>query len=384
MTLRIYLRMIFNKLGIVKVRENSNSYINAGVTTQSPDPSTTKVINLCFDTVGFKPFEQFTRWREMVSNIGIIDREVDFETPFFAKTTTYYTSSAVLARYGANCQSSLDRSAQIAANSGDDAFSIQLRLSGFEYESNISSGELQKPDSLRIIDLARPVYSANESHDVISFVLQKKELFDRLPEIKNMHGVFIPNTPMTQLFKKQLIHVMDALPNLAQTEADQTAEILSDMFWACVQSQTQPEFLESETMDRVVLQAVRDCIDHHLHNPDLSPLMIAQIVAVSRSKLFTVCQPYGGPMELVRFKRLRRAMNLLKTGQCKNISDTAYAVGFDNRETFSRAFKKEFGCSPKEFLYMFKGHDASSLNISPNSIPEWQRRNSMYGDKQNH
>lgn len=338
-----------------------------------------RVISLAFDSRDFSEDEQFIRWRDMISNIGVVERRDDTESPFHSRTVSYFTSSALLARYGASHESSLDRTPQIAANYGEDAFAIQLRMSGYEYDTSFDTCELQRPGSLRVIDLERPYFSANESHNVISLVLQKKELFDRAPELSKLHGMFIPDNPMSGLFKSQLISVMDALPNLSQTEAEQTTSILTDMFWACMSSQEQPAILESDSMDKVVLQAVRHCIDQHLHNPDLSPSLIAKIVAVSRSKLFTVCQPFGGPMELVRFKRLRRALELFKTGQSKNVTDTAYAVGFDNRETFSRAFKKEFGYSPKEFMHYYK--NALRGSLSPNGIaakvPEWQLRQTV-------
>jgi AraC-like DNA-binding protein len=53
--------------------------------------------------------------------------------------------------------------------------------------------------------------------------------------------------------------------------------------------------------------------------------------------------------EFIRSIRLQQAKILLETAQL-NISEIAYQVGFNDPAYFTRAFKKQYGRTPKSFI----------------------------------
>jgi AraC-like DNA-binding protein len=53
--------------------------------------------------------------------------------------------------------------------------------------------------------------------------------------------------------------------------------------------------------------------------------------------------------EFIRSIRLQQAKILLESAQL-NISEVAYQVGFNDPAYFTRAFKKQYGRTPKSFI----------------------------------
>jgi transcriptional regulator GlxA family with amidase domain len=51
----------------------------------------------------------------------------------------------------------------------------------------------------------------------------------------------------------------------------------------------------------------------------------------------------------IRVFRLKRAMSLLEQNS-GNISEVAYAVGFNSVSYFNKCFKKQFGKTPSDFI----------------------------------
>ena len=70
---------------------------------------------------------------------------------------------------------------------------------------------------------------------------------------------------------------------------------------------------------------------------------------ISRTRLYTAMKPYvnGGIAAYIRKKRLELAKELLKTTDM-GISEICDRVGFSDYNYFLRAFKKQYGLSPKK------------------------------------
>lgn len=309
-----------------------------------------------FDTRTFAAQDQFAVWREAGTNIGIIDRPGAEVAPFRAAVRNYYTSTLAYSRHRAFDPSSLDRGDRHTAAVEVEAFAIQYRVSGTETANGFGTGRYFTGGDIRIVDLSRPLFSVNPTYDNIAVIVRKRDLVDRVPALDRLHGATLPAGGMTALLRAHMVSAIDGLPTLSQREADKLSDVTVEMLGAALSSATIPGIMEAEELDAPLLKAVRLCIEQHLHRPALSPDFIAHAVGVSRAKLFRVCRPFGRPMELVRHKRLQRAMALIRAartgGRPATVTEIAYMVGFENRETFSRAFKAEFGLSARDALQL--------------------------------
>lgn len=102
--------------------------------------------------------------------------------------------------------------------------------------------------------------------------------------------------------------------------------------------------------DQLFLGKVIETIESNFGDEQLSVEMIAKNVNMSVTQLnrklnALIDQPPG---QLIRSFRLQRAADLLKQ-KAGSVSEICYNVGFSDNAYFSRAFKKQFGCSPSEY-----------------------------------
>lgn len=86
-----------------------------------------------------------------------------------------------------------------------------------------------------------------------------------------------------------------------------------------------------------------------LHDPEFGVEALAERMHTERSHLFRRCKELVGmsPSDYLREARLARARRLLEDA-CGNVSEVAYASGFDSLSSFTRAFKARYGAPPSQ------------------------------------
>jgi CheY-like chemotaxis protein/AraC-like DNA-binding protein len=92
-------------------------------------------------------------------------------------------------------------------------------------------------------------------------------------------------------------------------------------------------------------------LEEHISDPELDVDYICRQMGMSRTKLYqTVKSITGQPIgDFVRTVRLRKAVQIM-TEEDVLITDVMYRVGMQTQSYFTKAFKKEFGKTPTQFL----------------------------------
>ena len=72
--------------------------------------------------------------------------------------------------------------------------------------------------------------------------------------------------------------------------------------------------------------------------------------------------------EYLREARLQRARQLLGEG-AGNVTEVAYAVGFESLSSFARAFRQRFDCSPSEWGVRGRAGRVPHGDATPASMP---------------
>lgn len=113
---------------------------------------------------------------------------------------------------------------------------------------------------------------------------------------------------------------------------------------------------EDELIEDRFLHKLRTAVEAQLDNAALSPETICQLMGMSRTALHLKMTALTGMSisRYIRALRLRKAQELLAASSL-NISEVAYAVGFDDPKYFSRVFSEEFGIAPVKFRLSAQG-----------------------------
>jgi DNA-binding response OmpR family regulator len=104
------------------------------------------------------------------------------------------------------------------------------------------------------------------------------------------------------------------------------------------------------SVDEKFIEKLQIILDKELSNAEFSSEDFAAAVGMSRMQLHRKLKSLLGvtSTEFLRNERLKVATKLLKEGN-GNISDVAYAVGFNDVSYFSKCFKEMYQCTPSEF-----------------------------------
>lgn len=102
--------------------------------------------------------------------------------------------------------------------------------------------------------------------------------------------------------------------------------------------------------DSLFVKRLDSIVYSRLGEQDLSVGKVAGLLHLGRTIFYKKVRGTTGytPNEYIRVIRLGKAAELLKEGE-KNVSEVAYAVGFDNPYYFSKCFKEQFGMPPSQY-----------------------------------
>jgi DNA-binding response OmpR family regulator len=109
--------------------------------------------------------------------------------------------------------------------------------------------------------------------------------------------------------------------------------------------------MEYNSIDEVFLKSAVNKVEEKLSEESFDFDEFAIDMATSKSTLHRKLKSLTGlsPGEFIRNIRMKHAVQMLNNN-IGNISEIAYAVGFNDPKYFSRCFKAEFGMTPKEWM----------------------------------
>ncbi|MFL5809471.1 MAG: two-component regulator propeller domain-containing protein [Flavisolibacter sp.] len=113
--------------------------------------------------------------------------------------------------------------------------------------------------------------------------------------------------------------------------------------------------LAHSTKDKEFMEQLMSIIESQLVNPDLDVDYLCSQVGMSRTKLYQKIKAITGQSigEFIRTIRLKKAAHIM-THEDLPLSEVMYRIGIQTQSYFTKAFKKEFGKTPSQFMQELK------------------------------
>jgi DNA-binding response OmpR family regulator/anti-sigma regulatory factor (Ser/Thr protein kinase) len=104
------------------------------------------------------------------------------------------------------------------------------------------------------------------------------------------------------------------------------------------------------SLDELFVEKAIKIVEENMSNSNFSVEDLSSAMGLSRGHLYNKLMNITGkaPLDFIRLLQLKRSKQYIAKSQM-NISEIAYAVGFNTPKVFSTYFKLEFGMSPREY-----------------------------------
>ncbi len=188
------------------------------------------------------------------------------------------------------------------------------------------------------------------------------------------------DSAMQRILAGYIVQLAAEMPRMAEADLPRVVEATRALIAASIAPSAEAMAAARAPVEQVQLARVKTIIRQQLRSAMLRPDRLCKLAGVSRSQLYRLFEPQGGVARYIQSERLRAACRALASaGPGRDIAEIAEDVGFFDHSTFSRIFRREFGCSPREFRAAALAGQAAPLRRGatgpgPSDLAELLRR----------
>jgi AraC-like DNA-binding protein len=287
--------------------------------------------------------------------------EGDKASDFWFKSTVYQLPNAVLFR-AASAAHVMHRGADEIAL-GHRQIMLTAMIQG-EVDSVVDGRRRSiRAGDVAFFDHARGYHSTAKAYAIIAIFADR----DRLPPVFRLpaaHGAVLPAAGgAARLLHRNLAALLEMAGELSLAAANSGIDGVFGVAATALTESLSRERAQAYGAEAALIEKALAFVDENLADTNLTPLRIGQHLGTSRSGLYRLFEPLGGVRGVVLQRRLDRAVRTLLSEHAPRPPWRKIAAehGFGSEVHFSRAFRAQFGVTPRAFHDMVRRQDKSGL-----------------------
>ncbi len=290
--------------------------------------------------------EQFDAWRAWYAAVFDTSPRQPAGEGFRARTTTWTLDGFGISRV-ATPPISIARTKALVRHNPVDHWCISF---GRRSATTLKVGN----DVLEVapgvpfaFSLAEESYS-ERSGDRLQLYLARDDFQAIAPLLDGVRGTALDSSE-GHLLADYMLLLERNIPHLSAGDGPKLARAIQAMVCACVAPSADRLVEAGNVIDLTLMERVRRAVARNLRSPSLNPEKLCREAATSRSQLYRLLEGEGGVAHYILRRRLSESFSLLcDSSNNLPIGKVAEMLCFADGSSFSRAFRREFGMSPRD------------------------------------
>lgn len=300
-----------------------------------------------FSTHDLPPDRQFAAWRDQCASlVEMVAPELS--TPGFAAAhRVWQLGGMALSRVQAPAATWRRSAAQIRRDSVDH-WVIGVSRGGEQVLRSGSAGGTAPAGSPYAFSLREPIEGRRDDMDWIALFVSRDLMPDLAPAIDAALHVPLDGA-LGRLLGSHIEQLALQLPRMTEAELPGAVDATRAMIGACLSGAAGPLDAAAQAIEQTRLARIKAIIRRNIASPSLGPRRLCQLGEVSRSQLYRMFAPLGGVARHIQAERLRQAERAIADPEDRrDIARIAEGLGFYDASSFSRAFRREYGITPRD------------------------------------
>ncbi len=300
-----------------------------------------------FSTEGIAPAQQFDAWREWFLPVLDVRRPPESHGEFRATNRVWNLGTLLVSSVFAP-PVAVARSRGNIAKAPVDHWVISFCKQG---ETTIQTNDalLKAPAGVPYVWSLGDKSESERSQTERIQLHVPRDLFQGIaPVLDAARGTTI-NTALGAILGEYMLTLERWLPSVSPSDLPRFESAVCGVLAACLAPSADRMAQASRDLNDFRIERVRQIVRTNLMSPQLRPEMICKEAGLSRSSLYRLFEADGGIVRYIQRQRLLRAYDLLSDPENRaSIVTISDGLCFADASSFSRAFKLEFNCSPRD------------------------------------
>jgi AraC-like DNA-binding protein len=301
-----------------------------------------------FSTQALPVFEQLHAWRRWLSPVFEVDSLRPLQDGFRATNWNWSLEGLTVSRV-CSPPTLVRRPASVIRRSPVDHWAITFSKHS-PSEVQVRDSPLSAPPGTPfVLSLGEEMRIARSQQDDRLQLLLSRDHFGGIAHLLEAVKGMPLQAAQGKLLADYMLVLERHLPSLGPENVGRLPNAVEAMLAVCLEPSADRVASPRRQIDFTLMERVRRVVRRNLRSPSLGPDKLCREAAMSRSQLYRVLGTEGGVAHYIQRRRLSEGFAILcDVSHSFPIGKVAEMLCFADASSFSRAFRHEFGASPRE------------------------------------